>query len=360
MTEPLSRDVVQARLVKLFPRVQFDSAMSNRLAASAVVAFLHAGAVIDDEAPNSRGVTLLRPSAVLWMSDEAERRNGPADREDWLQAVTRHRSDVEALHASWGVAHVPWYGDNTRESLRDETFSEWERVGAIRHDRTLPTTSSKPRWALTRSFAALFRADVSESEFEAMMKVWQEQNLTAGALLAVQARRGRLAHGQVEVSLPNGGLRLLEPGETSHIIKGVIEQFAPRVLAEPHVVLISQPGDKLYVADSRTLAAAGIAIQVSELLPDAILIDVGTKPAHIWFVEAVATDGAIDDARRSALSEWARRQGLSPEDCRFLTAFAARGGLPARRRLKDLARNSYAWFADEPGEVLEWRELPPG
>lgn len=192
-----------------------------------------------------------------------------------------------------------------------------------------------------------------------MLEAWQQEHLTAGALLAVQARRSRLAHGQVEVSLPNGGQRPLEPGEASHIIKGVVEQFAPRVLAQPHVILISQPGDKLYVADNQTLAAAGIAIQVSELLPDAILIDIGTKPVHIWFVEAVATDGPIDDARKSALSEWALRQGLSPENCRFLTAFASRGGLPARRRLKDLAQNSLAWFADEPGEVLEWRELPP-
>lgn len=151
MTQPLSRDAVQTRLGALFPRVQFDSAMSNRLAASAVVAFLHADAVIEDEAADSSGVTLLRPSAVLWMSDEAERRISTADRDAWSQAVSRHRSDVESLHASWGVAHMPWYGDNTRESLRDETFAEWERVGAIWHDRSLPTTSSKPHDGLSRN-----------------------------------------------------------------------------------------------------------------------------------------------------------------------------------------------------------------
>lgn len=357
MAAPLTRAQVQKRLEGVFPRESFDSVMSNPLAAAAVVAFLHADAVIDDDASSFQDLRLLRPSAVLWMSDAAETRQNQTDREAWFTAVSSGKRAVENLHASWGAAFVPWYGDNTRETLRDETFSEWEKVGAIRQDRSIPTTSSKPRWALTRSFADLFDPEADASAIEAMTEEWLTEHLSTSGLLVVHARRARATGHEVEVTLPNGIKRLLAPGDASHILKGVVERFAPSVMRDPHVVTISEPGDKVYVGDKQLLTMVGITIQVSDLLPDAILLDIGPNPPVLWFVEAVHTDGPIDDARMVALGQWAVAQGFSLEQLRFLTAFTSRNGGPIKRRLKDIALNSYVWFADEPGAVMEWREL---
>lgn len=357
MSTPLTRAQVQARLERIFPRDVCDSVMSNPLAAAAVVAFLHADAIVDDATPTFQGARLLRPSAVLWMTNAAEKRTTEAELAEWFTAASSGKRALETLHSKWGESFTPWYGDNTRETLRDETFSEWEKVGAIRQDRSLTTTSSKPRWALTRSFADLFEPGLTDDDTTTRIDAWLEQNLDPGRKLAIQARRTRATGNEVEVTLPSGTKRRLAPGDASHILKGVVEAFAPAVLQDPHVVTISEPGDKVYIEDQQLLTTAGITINVSDLLPDAILIDIGPTPAVLWFVEAVATDGPIDDARRDALTAWAASQGFSQERLRFLTAFTSRSSAPIKRRLKDIAANSYVWFADEPSRVLEWRDL---
>ncbi|GAB2975879.1 BsuBI/PstI family type II restriction endonuclease [Frigoribacterium salinisoli] len=65
-------------------------------------------------------------------------------------------------------------------------------------------------------------------------------------------------------------------------------------------------------------------------------------------LEAVATDGPIDEARRLLLLEGAAHQGRPIEHCHFLTAFECRHSPAARRRLEDLADDTYAWFLDDP------------
>ena len=79
----------------------------------------------------------------------------------------------------------------------------------------------------------------------------------AGKLKALVARqRGDQVHA-VDVTLPNGTVRQLEPGEASVILKGVIEQWARIRLADPVVLTISEPGDKIYAADSTTMQRLG-------------------------------------------------------------------------------------------------------
>jgi len=131
-------------------------------------------------------------------------------------------------------------------------------------------------------------------------------------------------------------------------------------LKKPVVLTISEPGDKVYLADSAMLAAVGITLNVSTLLPDALIVHVGTTPPAFWIVEAVATDGPIDEDRRQAFLRWAKDQHIPPGSCRFLSAFRSRNSDSARRRLKDLAVGTYAWYEDEPGHELAWYEIPAG
>lgn len=76
-----------------------------------------------------------------------------------------------------------------------------------------------------------------------------------------------------------------------------------------------------------------------------------------WVVEAVATDGPITEGRRANLLAWAHEQNIRADECRFLSAFVARADGAARRRLKDLASGTFAWYADEPHHELAWYEL---
>jgi hypothetical protein len=178
-----------------------------------------------------------------------------------------------------------------------------------------------------------------------------------GKVKALTARqRGDRAHA-VDVTLPDGMVRPLEPGEASVILKGVIEQWAPSRLHDPVVLTISEPGEKVYTADAATIQRLGLAIDPTTLLPDALLVDVGADPPEFWIVEAVASDGPIDEDRKRSLLRWATQQRIPEACCRFLTAFGSRNAVPAKRRLKDLAAGTYAWYADEPGRELAWYEM---
>lgn len=357
----LSRQECEDRLAVIFPREVFDSVASNHLAASAVFAFLYAGAVVPDQhAVDIAGMTLVRPSATLWMSDEAATRIDDASRARWTSAANDPASkrSIKALHTSWGVPFVAWYADNTRETLRDETFSVWQSYGAIRQRTDLPTTSGKPRWGLTKSFASLFDPALAGTALDAAIHAWREDHLDAGARVRIRVARDRASQAaSVTLTLPDGRVRELTPGDASAIIVGVVEQWAPRRLTDPVVLSISEPGNKLYLADGAVLASLGMSLNVSQALPDAVLADVGANPVEFWLIEAVATDGPVNEVRKVELTRWAAGNGIAAGRLRFLSAFTSRHAPPAKKRLKDLASGSFAWFLDEPGHELAWYEL---
>lgn len=349
-----------ARLELVFPRAAFDTVLSNPLAGTAVAAMIYVDAVVDDEDDLPADARWARPTTCLWLSAAAYARTDPASRAAWLAAALRGKKQVRELLEGWGETFEPWYADNTRETLRDETFPKWLDDGALRPRPGIKTSSGRPRWALTASFADLFDPALVDDDLVQSIDRWRGDHMSpSGRMKAVTAQqRGDQAH-VVRVELPGGGRRDLEPGEASFILKGVIEQWAPVRLADPVVLTISEPGDKVYTADAAILRRLRIAINVSTLLPDALLVDVGTTPATFWIVEAVATDGPIDEDRRRSLLSWARDQRIPEQDCRFLTAFGSRNSGPAKRRLKDLAVGTYAWYADEPTRELAWYELDP-
>lgn len=353
----LDRHECAERLRGIFPPgvVEDPRAVSGPLAGAAVYVCIYCGA-FDGHNP-------VRPSMVLWMCDEVERRATGAtpeqfddDRTRWARATRSHGALVKLLK-EWGIDHQPWYADNSREPLRDETFREWLRLGAVEHDTSVPTTSPRPAWSLRGDFAALFRPGLLGEDLVEAIRVWQEANLGAvgRARIRLEGERASAAHA-VEVRLPNGTVRPLAPGDSSLILKGVVERLAPRLLTSPGVVAISQSKRKIDVADGQLLQDLGLTIHASQLLPDALLFD--AAEGRFWFVEAVATDGEIHESRKRELLRWADEHGIRTEQCGFLTAFLSRTHEAFRRRAPRLAWGSHAWFLDEPDGILRLDDLP--
>jgi hypothetical protein len=351
----------EERLELLFPRAAFDTVMSNASAAWAVAAMIYVDAVVPaPPADLPDDVAWARPSTVLWMSHDAYARNDPASRAAWRTAALagNARKRLAQLMADWGLPFDPQYADNSREQVRDETWPRWMDEGAVRVRPGVKTTSSAGRWALTEPFADLFVPGLSGHALLEQVEVFRDEHMSPGGKVrALTARqRGDQAHA-VEVTLPNGTVRRLEPGEASVILKGVIELWAPARMKDPVVLTVSEPGDKVYTADSATIQRLGLAIDPTTLLPDALLVDIGPASPEFWIVEAVASDGPIDEDRKRSLLAWASRQRIPERSLRFLTAFGSRNAAPAKRRLKDLAVGTFAWYADEPERELHWYEL---
>ena len=357
----IDRHEAEARLKSIFPPDAFDTVLSSRLAGSAIAAMIYVGAVVgDDDDPPVPENVWARPATVLQMSDEVMAMTTEAERQAWTEAQAVNNKKIASLLKEAGSAHTPWYADNSRETLRDETWPGWRRHGAIRQRQGIATNSSLPRWALTASFADLFKPDLGGQDLADAIGLWRNDHMDPGDVLRIH-RANELAKASydVVVSMPPfvGATRSLEPGLTSQILKGVIEEWAPARLANPFVVAISEPGAKAWAQDTKTLAAAGISINVSSVLPDAIIVDIGAKPPEFWIIEAVATDGEIDEDSKSALLAWAADQYIDPAHCQFMSAFSSRHHPAARRRLKDLAVGTFAWFLDEPGRELAWYDI---
>jgi hypothetical protein len=292
------------------------------------------------------------------MSDVVLSHDQVHERDAWRAAAERGKRAVEELMQQWGEIFQPRYADNTRETLRDETFSEWHEQGALRQRYGIATSSSLGRWALDADFAELFDPMLLDLGLDAAIENWRDTHMTPGARLRATraADRVRSEH-EVRVALPGGAIRSLEPGDASVIIKGVIEEWAPRRLADPVVLTISEPGDKIFMGDAALLRRLGIGIDVTRVLPDALIADLAVDPVAFWVIEAVATDGPIDERRRAKLLAWAEEQRIPLSACSFLSAFISRSDGAARRRLKDLAVGTFAWYADEPDRELAWYEM---
>lgn len=265
----LSREECGERLNLIFPAgvVADPRAVAGPLAAAAVYACVYCGAF--------QGHNPIRPSMVLWMCGGVAQRAAASspedfidDRERWYRAALRGHDALSGLLAEWGIEHRPWYRDNSREPLRDETFREWLGLGAMDHDASVPTTSPRPAWTLKGDFAGLFKPGLEAVDLTDAIAAWQAANLGAVGRTRIRLEgQRRAAEHTVEVRLPNGSVRPLAPGDSSLILKGVIEQLAPRLLGSFGVVAISQSKRKIDVSMTSCCAIWGSASRPANCCP---------------------------------------------------------------------------------------------
>ena len=249
-----------------------------------------------------------------------------------------------------------WYSDNTREPIRDETLREGlVALGAVIEKANVPTTSSKPRYALTYEFAALFDPQIKGEVLGEAIAAWQAKALSKGALARIAiVRKGAVGGGDhILVTFPSGETRRLNLGPSSEITKAVVEIFAARFLREPAVLFLSESGNKVIARDDELARSIGLDIKPDKNLPDIILVDLGPEHPRLIFVEVVATDGPINERRKGALEQLASGAGFSLDHLAFVTAFRDRSAGPFKKAVDALAWGSYAWFVSEPDGLIE-------
>lgn len=329
--------------------VIFPSGMAKRLfltreiAARVVFTMLYIGAVEDE------GVW-LGPKHVYSMSDlQAGRQDASARREFAAQA--------------WKPKYKPvgerWYADTTRESIRDETLREGlVDVGAVVLRNDLATTSSYPRYALQRDFAALFDPRLQGEDLAKSTEDWARSHLNALALARMALiRRGATAlEGEVSVTLPNRSVRRLAQGPSSVLIKAVVEEFLPRFLYAPAVVLLSESRTKIVVQEKALIEALGLRIETDRLLPDLIALDTQLGRELLLFVEVVATDGPVTPSRKKALEAMAEEAHFTADKLAFVTVYLDRDHATFRKTFGSLAWNTLVWLASEPEHIILLRD----
>jgi len=345
---PLS--LIQERLPLIFPQgLEHRNYVIRMSAAHSIWVMFYAGAI--DGAGR-----WVRPSQITDMTDEQALRGSLDDREEWY---------IRSLSSKKVRPTNTWYANNSREQVRDESIrTGLIPFGAVVEKPGVPTTSSKPRYALAKDMAVLFILEHSQDELTALIATWRKAHLSPGAL----ARMQLVLHGAgatsdgVMVTFPNGETRAMKSGKSSEITKAVIERYAKIFLKAPAVLWVSESGKKVLARDDDLARRIGLHIDPSRALPDIILVDLeGTEEGVlVVFVEVVASDGPVHRLRKDALAKIAIDAGFTPEHLRFLTAYQDRSDKVFKQTISDLAWDTAAWFASEPHNLIELRSYEPG
>ena len=119
---------------------------------------------------------------------------------------------------------------------------------------------------------------------------------------------------------------------------------------------ISESGNKVIQRDDELAQSLGLKIETDKLLPDTILVDLAPKEPLLVFIEAVATDGPITEARRGAFIELITAAGFKTSQVAFVTAFQDRNAAAFKKAMPNLAWGSFAWFVSEPAQILVLRD----
>jgi len=312
----------------------------REIAAKTIFVMLYVGAIVGTD-------RWLRPDQVTRMTDVQAARTGEVDRLQWTS---------DSLKSIRGKTIDRWYAGNTREPIRDETLREGLiRTGAVIEREGLPTTSSKPRYALAPGFAALFDPHLIDEALLDAIGAWQKTNLSSGALARIALLRSRAVASDdgVIITFPNRETRRMGPGLSSEISKAVVEEFAPRFLKIPGVIFLSESGNKVVARDDDLARKIGLKIQSDKNLPDLILVDLGPQHPLLVFVEVVATDGPVGDSRKEALLLLAQEAGFAAPNVAFVTAYRDRSASAFKKTVDALAWGSFAWFMSEPDHILK-------
>jgi hypothetical protein len=335
----LDASEIRARLQIIFPEGTPERTRCTSLAAARTVfTMLYVGAV--------EGGEWLAPKFVYRMGDTQSGKRMDRDRIAYLAAVKKPGTPEPRDR---------WYRENTRESIRDETLRfGLAPIGAVIVRSDVPTTSSKGRYALPADLAALFDPALTAAQFEAAADAWRRSHLTPSALAAVKVLQiaAAGAKAKVSVTLPSREGRVLAPGLSSVIAKALIEVFAPRFLTNPAVLWLSESSRKVVEKDDEFLRQLGIKIEPEKLLPDVILADSSGGKLLFVFAEIVATDGPINEGRRSDLLKIVIDAGFTSDQTFFITAFQSRDHPAFKKTIASLAWGSFAWCFSEPEHLI--------
>jgi len=341
-----TRELIYERLPLIFPEGTANRGyMIREMAASAIFTMMYIGAVAGNE-------TYIGPIYICRMTNEQAALAEDSDRTTYKLNVTKK---------SFRPIGINWYADNTREPIRDETLREGlVQIGAVISLKNLPTTSSKPRYALQKSFSELFNPELSGEELNKQLEDWRETNLSNSARTRIflANRSSQSSLDKVLITFPNGEARNVSSRPSSDISKAVIEVFAQTFLINPTVLWLSTSDEKVDFFDEHIASRLGLKIQADKNLPDLILVDLGRSAPLFVFVEVVATDGAITERRQDAIYKLTDSAGFNRQDIAFVTAYMDKQTSGFKKTISGVAWKSFAWFVSEPDKIVVFQDSP--
>lgn len=146
-----------------------------------------------------------------------------------------------------------------------------------------------------------------------------------------------------------------EPGNHARLMRAAADALQATRLPEYELVFIDD-ADEARIKDEweKKLEPRGLLPDLDSLWPDAILVR--DSDHSLWFIDAVTTDGEIDETRRAELAAWATARGHRAAG--YTTAYETWRRTAARQsRMKNLAVGTNVWIAEDGGKLFSVESL---
>jgi len=236
------------------------------------------------------------------------------------------------------------YAPNTRETVRRQTIHQFLDAGIIVHN---PDDPKRPPNSKDTVYQI---ADVTLNLVRSFGTTQWHENLTV-FLAGQQTLIAKYAHERkqhrVPVTLADGKILSLVPGDHSELIKAIIEDFGERYVPGGQLIYVGDTGDKWGYFDAVLLASLGVVVDTHGKMPDVVLY----YPERNWLllIESVTSHGPVDGKRHAEL---AKLFSASTSGLVYVTAFPTRTLMS--RYLGDIAWETEVWVADAPSHLIHF------
>jgi hypothetical protein len=148
------------------------------------------------------------------------------------------------------------------------------------------------------------------------------------------------------------------PGDHALLMRAAADALRATRLPDYELVFIDD-ADEARIKDEwkKELEPRGLLPDLDSLWPDAILVRDSDR--SLWFIDAVTTDGEIEETRRAELGAWATARGYRAAG--YTTAYETWKRAAVRQaRMKNLAVGTNVWIAEDGGTLFSVESLADG
>jgi type II restriction enzyme len=269
---------------------------------------------------------------------------GLKSNDNWQSAgrksTTISKGIMASIHNDYGKLYAP----NTRETFRRQVLHQFVQGRIVDYNPdnpSLPTNSPKAHYAISEAALNVIRNYGTDSWNDA---VEDFKNNYGNLTLLYQSSRQSV---DVALTLPDGRVLSLSPGEHNQLQVQVVTQFAPRFASGFILLYLGDTADKdLYMATEQ-LTKLGISITEHEKLPDIILYL--SSQNWLYLIEVVTSHGPMTPKRVIELNNMLR-------DCTagkvFITAFPS--FTEFRKHTHNIAWETEVWIAETPDHLIHF------
>lgn len=236
------------------------------------------------------------------------------------------------------------YAPNTRETFRRQVLHQFLQAGLCSYNPDNPdlaVNSPRAHYALTDAAIRAIRA-YATAHWKSAAHDFQNQK---GVLLEIY-RRPRMQR-RARVSLPDGRVVRLSPGEHNRLQAAILESFAPKFAPEAKLLYLGDAERKNLFVDERALTELGIVLHEHGKLPDVLLYD--SRRGWLFLIEAVTSHGPMSAKRVFELGQLLKHSKAGKV---FVTAFVDFGEF--RKHIREIAWETEVWIAEIPDHLIHY------